>query len=239
MPSFYGTDLARIHDEGYAELVECAAAFVVDLLQRRGIDRGLVLDLGCGAGQLAEALVTAGYDVWGVDVSEAMIARARARVPRATFVQGSLAELPLPSCVAAVAVGQVLNYLPHRADIPPVLRRMHEALVPNGLVILDLAGPGRGGPTGVRTVSKVTRDWAVVATSRESRRRVLEREITAFVRDGNRWRRTDERHVQNLYEAGAFARQLRRIGFRVTVRRGYGPRRLGPDAAVLGARKGA
>jgi SAM-dependent methyltransferase len=239
MAALYGTDLARIHDEGFGDLAEHAAAFVIDLLRRRGIERGRVLDLGCGAGQLAAALDNEGYDVWGADVSGPMLARARSRVPGATFVRGSLTHVALPACVAVTAVGEVLNYLPRRAAVGAVLRRVHRALEPGGLFVLDVAGPGRGGPSGVRTSARVSDDWAVVATSRESSRGRLERTITAFSRDGKTWRRSEERHVQLLYEAGSFARQLRRVGFRVVVRRGYGACRFGRDTAVLIARKPA
>ena len=239
MATLYGSDLARIHDEAFGDLAEHAAAFVVDLLRRRGIESGRVLDLGCGAGQLAAALDKQGYDVWGADVSGPMLARARARVPGATFVQGSITQVPLPECAAAMAVGEVLNYLPRRADAGRVFRRVHRALRPGGFFVFDVAGPGRAGPTGERTVTRVSDDWSVVARTRELSRGRLERMITTFTRDGKAWRRSKERHVQLLYEPGALARQLRRAGFRVVVQRGYGGFRLGHGAAVLIARKPA
>src|SRR3954470_11020264 len=40
---------------------------------------GLVLDVGCGTGQLASAIAAEGYDVFGVDLSASMVARARER----------------------------------------------------------------------------------------------------------------------------------------------------------------
>jgi SAM-dependent methyltransferase len=40
---------------------------------------GLVLDVGCGTGQLGAAIASEGYDVFGVDLSAQMIARARER----------------------------------------------------------------------------------------------------------------------------------------------------------------
>ena len=183
MTVLYGPDLARIHDEGFGDLAEHAAAFVIDVLRRRGIETGRVLDLGCGAGQLAAALDKEGYTVWGADVSEAMLARARSRVPNGTFVRASITDVELPDCVAVAAVGEVLNYLPHRTAVGAVLRRVQRALAPGGLFVLDVAGPGRGDPAGVRTTARVSDDWAVVARSRELRRRRRKRTITAFSRE--------------------------------------------------------
>src|SRR3954447_9174073 len=57
------------------------------------VDGRRVLDLGCGAGQLAHHLATAGAaDVVGVDVSERMLAVARAEWshPRVRYVRASM-----------------------------------------------------------------------------------------------------------------------------------------------------
>ena len=79
---FYGADLAYIHDAGFGEFATRAAPEVVRLLRANGVRRGLVVELGCGAGTVARALTDAGYDVLGVDISPAMIRLARTRAPR-------------------------------------------------------------------------------------------------------------------------------------------------------------
>jgi SAM-dependent methyltransferase len=45
-----------------------------------------VLDLGCGCGEPDARLLARRFDVVGVDISEVQIARARERVPKATFL---------------------------------------------------------------------------------------------------------------------------------------------------------
>jgi SAM-dependent methyltransferase len=46
---------------------------------------GLVLDVGCGTGQLGAAIASEGFDVFGVDLSASMVARARQRGLAGTY----------------------------------------------------------------------------------------------------------------------------------------------------------
>jgi SAM-dependent methyltransferase len=51
---------------------------VLELLRRHGIERGRVIEVGCGSGVLARELAQAGYEVIAFDASEAMIELALA-----------------------------------------------------------------------------------------------------------------------------------------------------------------
>src|SRR5262245_15239539 len=53
-----------------------------------------LLDAGCGGGSLALAAVRAGAHVSGCDISEDVLARARAKVPAGEFRVADLAALP-------------------------------------------------------------------------------------------------------------------------------------------------
>ena len=79
---FYNEDLAYVHDQGFADTARNAALSVLQLLRAQKIKSGLVVDLGCGSGVLAERLIRAGYVVLGVDMSKAMLRLARKRAPR-------------------------------------------------------------------------------------------------------------------------------------------------------------
>src|SRR5271170_5383990 len=111
MTDAYRDDLAYIHDAGFGGMARAAAPVLIDALRKRGFARGLVVDLGCGSGILSQAMVEAGYDLLGIDISPAMIALARERVPGGTFRVGSLVTVDLPPCIAVAAVGECFNYL--------------------------------------------------------------------------------------------------------------------------------
>ncbi len=84
----------------------------------------------------------------GFDISADQIALARERAPEASFEAASFVDAELPQgALAVVAIGEVLNYaFDHRNDagrLRELLARAHEALLPGGLLLFDLAAPGR------------------------------------------------------------------------------------------------
>jgi SAM-dependent methyltransferase len=231
MSDAYREDLAYIHDAGFGIFARAAAPVLLNALADRGIERGLVVDLGCGSGILAEEVSKAGYDVLGIDISPAMIALSQKRVPRGRFRIGSLLEAELPQCVAVTAVGECLNYLFDPAHSGPNLaklfRRVYRALAPEGLLLFDVAEPGRVPGGGPRQAFFEGEDWTVLVTNEEDRRRrVLTRRITSFRRVDSLYRRDHEVHQQRLLRRSDVSERLRKIGFRVRILRRYGTLRL-------------
>jgi len=242
MTDAYRDDLAYIHDAGFGGFAQEGALVLLDALRRQGVLRGRVIDLGCGSGILSRAVSDAGYDILGIDLSQAMVALARQRVPRGQFRVESLLSAEFPPCVAVAAVGECFNYLfdvrNTKSKLTKVFRRIHAALGPEGLFLFDVAEPGRVPGPGPRRIFMEGEDWAVLVTSDEDRRRgLLTRRITSFRRVGDLYRRDQEVHRQRLLTRADLASQLRNMGFRVRIVRGYGPLRFGPGHIGFMARK--
>ena len=236
----YLPDLARVHDAGFTSFSLGAAPFLLRALREHGIGRGLVVDLGCGGGQWAEKLQDAGYDVLGVDRSRAMVALASRRVPGGRFVRASYLDAKLPRCVAVTALGEVFNYaFDPRAGtrgLARILGSAHRALEPGGLLLFDVATPGRGAGSPVR--HRAGPGWEIVSeTSEDARTAILTRRITTFRRVGKLYRRSVEVHRLRLYEPRAVLELLRRAGFRARRLAGYGAERFPKAYAGFLARK--
>lgn len=237
----YGDDLAYIHDAGFGRFAREATPWLLKTIRPRKNSPRLVVDLGCGSGIWAEALVRAGYDVLGYDISAAMVRIARKRVPAGTFRQASCLAAKIPPCLAVTALGEVFNYLFDRRNSPAQLerlfRRVHDALIPGGVFIFDIATPGRV-PGGLRSSYTEGEDWACLFTATEdSRRRRLTREITSFRRVGRQFRRDHEVHRLRLIEPGEVRAALEKIGFRVRTLKGYGREKFPPGWVGFAARK--
>jgi SAM-dependent methyltransferase len=217
--SFYGADLAHVHDVGFGGVARSAAPAIVDRLRAAGIDGGTIAELGCGSGIAAAVFAGAGYDVLGVDVSEDLLAIARERAPGARFVHASVhdAELPDRGAVAVVAIGEVLSY----AGIDDrLLGRVRGALSPGGLFVFDVVIPGREGAEPRRAWTEGDGWLVCVEASEDPDARRLTRRIATFRRDGDgddtgagAWRRSDEVHEQTLYDPAALAASLTAAGF--------------------------
>lgn len=215
--ALYGADLAHVHDVAFGAWAREAAPFVLARLREAGIEDGLVADLGCGSGIWAAELLESGYEVWGVDASAAMLAIARERAPGARLVEGSLHETELPPCAAVTALGECVNY-GGPPSLEPLLRRVHAALEPGGLLVFDAAGPGRE-PQLRRRARHEGEGWVLRLEVQEDRAaRTLTRRI-ALVRDG---RASEEVHVLRLYEREDVVDWLESAGFAVSCHAWYG-----------------
>jgi SAM-dependent methyltransferase len=236
----YRDDLAYIHDVGFGDYARNSAPGLLKILRKAGINSGLVVDLGCGSGLWAAELISAGYEVLGIDISEAMIGIARKRVPLGEFQVGSLLKVKFPHCAAVTSLGECLNYLFDRDNslnqLRRLFRRVYTALEPGGLFLFDIAEPGRGKGPGQR--HREGPGWAVlVDVDEDGLTNRLARRITTFRRVGSFFRRDEEVHQLQLYSRSEVSKELREVGFRVRTLTHYGEQPMIGGCVAFVARK--
>lgn len=102
---------------------------------------GPVLDLGCGPGHVTRVLADLGLDAAGVDLSPAMVARAREAHPDLEFALGDLRTLPAPvTGYAGLLAHHSLVHVPWD-ERPAVLAHLAGLLAPGGhLLVAVLVG---------------------------------------------------------------------------------------------------
>ena len=101
-----------------------------------------VLDLGCGAGQLARHLAEAGAaEVIGIDVSERMLALARTEWahPRVTYRRQAIEDVAFPPARFDLVVSSlVLHYVD---DYAGLVSRIAQWLAPGGVLVYSTEHP--------------------------------------------------------------------------------------------------
>ncbi|GAA1433570.1 class I SAM-dependent methyltransferase [Streptomyces thermospinosisporus] len=106
---------------GYAELVGAG---------------GEVADAGCGPGRGTAHLASLGLNVFGLDLSEAMLAIARREHPGLRFVHGSLLRLDVPDGALAGVVSLYSTiHLPDE-ELPAAFAEFYRVLAPGGHALL-------------------------------------------------------------------------------------------------------
>ena len=106
-----------------------------------------VIDVGTGTGNLAALFTQQGCELWCTDFSEAMLAEARRKLPRARFVLHDL-RAPLPAELARRFDRIVSGYVFHHFELAKKVHIARELatghLAPDGrLIIADLSFPSR------------------------------------------------------------------------------------------------
>jgi len=226
----YQEDLAYIHDVGFGDFSNESAPGLLEILRQKGIEKGLVVDLGCGSGIWAKALLQADYEVLGIDISDAMLDLAREKAPKATFQNASLLRVELPKCDAVTSIGECLNYQfdeHNLGDIKELFARIYDTLRPGGVFIFDIAEPGYVSASNPQNTYSEGQGWAILLEKEEDKKRnKLTRKMTIFRQVGNLYRRSEEVHCVQLYKGSEIAKELRQVGFRVRIIRGYGELRF-------------
>ncbi len=91
-----------------------------------------LVDLGCGTGEHADLLASEGFAVVGLDLSAAMLAKAREAYGAPRFVRGLLDELPFRgegTFAGALCLGNTLVNLPDDERISTCFRSLrHDEL---------------------------------------------------------------------------------------------------------------
>lgn len=214
------TDFAYVYDTLMDETpYEKWCEQVTSILEKNGIKKDLVLDLGCGTGTLTELLAQKGYDMIGIDLSGEMLERAMEKREKSglsiLYLQQDMREFELYGTVKAiVSVCDSINYLLEEEDVIDTFKLVNNYLDPNGLFIFDF--------NTVYKYREVIGD-ATIAENREEcsfiwenyyheEERINEYEVTFFVKEGELFRRFEETHYQKGYTAKEMQTFLKEAG---------------------------
>jgi SAM-dependent methyltransferase len=131
---------ASIYDDfNYRNDYEMWFGALLPELEKRGLKKGRLLDVGCGTGRAFEPMLRRGWEIQGCDVSTAMLEKARAKYGEAVpLAVADARELPVFGEFELVwALNDVANYLIGDGDLERALGGMRSNLTAGGMVLFD------------------------------------------------------------------------------------------------------
>ena len=141
-------EYARYYDLLYRDKdYQTEADYIHSLIQAHAPGAKSVLNLGCGSGRHDRCLTKLGYTVTGVDLSEEMLACARAAATGDSsleYVQGDVRTMRLQKQYdVVIALFHVMSYQVSNADLKAAFATARAHLRTGGLFLFDCwYGPG-------------------------------------------------------------------------------------------------
>ncbi|MGH9754804.1 MAG: class I SAM-dependent methyltransferase [Blastocatellia bacterium] len=161
---------------------------------------GRILDLCCGAGQIAKGLTERGYRVTGLDGSEAMLRFARANAPGAEFVRADARAFKLPDKFQAViSAFDSLNHVMELEELKMVFRNVYAAIEDGGLFLFDLNLEDESEMVGNSLEMVEDDNVCLVRASYKPEEKLKRYDVTMFKLEGASWRRSDLTLFQRYY----------------------------------------
>ena len=182
---------------------------------------GLVLELGCGTGNMTEILAQSGYDMIGVDNAEEMLEIAIEKRMKSgldiLYLQQDMREFELYGTVKAiVSVCDSVNYILEEEELEEVFRLVNNYLDPGGVFIFDF--------NTVYKYREILGDQTIAENREEcsfiwdnyyyEEERINEYELSLFIREGDSelYRKYQETHFQKAYDLETMKRLITQSG---------------------------
>ena len=199
------TSFARVYDTfmdniPYEEWCE----YLTGLMREYGVRDGLVLDLGCGTGNMTELLAKAGYDMIGADNAEEILQDMR--------------EFELYGTVRAViSVCDSVNYITEPEELQEVFRLVNNYLDPKGVFVFDFNTRYKYEEIlGDRTIAENREECSFIWDNYYYEdEKINEYDLSLFIetdKDSGLYRKYEETHYQRAYTLEEMKELIRKSG---------------------------
>lgn len=197
------------------------ANYILTLIRDFRFTGKKLLNLACGTGNMEMHWAAKGFQITGMDGSEEMVERARAKLPRAAKVRfevGDMRTFELPETFDLVlCLYDSLNYLTRARDVQDCFRRVHAHLGKGGGFIFDVATETNILENFTQsTYAENFEDFAYIWDNEYNlRTKICRSDFHFFYRVDNSsgFQRFSETHYQKIYATRDLLRWLEEAGF--------------------------
>lgn len=139
------TDLGKAYDKiasWWSDELQKSSRGIMYINRAIGLcaERKTALDVGCGTGgRIVTALLNAGFDVTGIDVSQAMLRIAKKNHPRCKFVLADICSWEPSGAFDIITAWDSLIHIPHQLQ-RDVTRKLCASLADRGVILMTVGG---------------------------------------------------------------------------------------------------
>jgi len=216
------TGFAEIYDQIMCSVdYEAWADYIEQLLGRFAKKPSSLVDLACGTGSSTLPFAQRGYRTAGVDISAAMLERARCKAAKnglkIAFYEQDLCRLKLPEKNdLALLFQDGFNYILREEKLARAIRQVYHALNPSSLFIFDLTRPGMRSGGEKNTVCCAEQDnfTLILESAYHSVKDIWSARLTFFQQtESGLYRKFQEKHLEKDYDPDLVTRLLQETGF--------------------------
>lgn len=193
--------------------------YLISLLKEYNVNSGIVLDMGCGTGNITEFLARAGYDMIGIDNSEDMLMEAMNKRYDSNldilYLCQDMRDFELYGTVAAaVSICDSMNYIIEYNDLVKVFKLVNNYLDPNGIFIFDLNTIHKYETMGDCTIAENRETGSFIwENSYFPDKKLNQYDLTIFAKDEDeRYTKFEETHIQRGYTLDEIKSALKNAG---------------------------
>ena len=216
------SDFAYVYDALMQKDVDYEkwADYIENLFDMYDVSPSLVCDVACGTGNITIPMAKRGYDMTGVDVSEDMlnVAREKSEGLDILFLNQSMTKIDLYGTMGAfLCMIDGINYVLSPKSLLQFFTKIKTCFMDDGApFIFDISSEYKLKKTiGNNTFVHAGRDIFYTWQNRyiESKK-LSDMFLTFFVKNGDTYRRFEERHLQRAWSENEIKYLLKKAGFK-------------------------
>ena len=200
------------------------ADYLDEMLKEYHIPNNMVLELGCGTGNMTELLASKGYDMIGVDNSEVMLEIAMEKRQKSghdiLYLLQDMQAFELYGTVGGiVSVCDSINYVTDEKELKEVFSLVNNYLDPRGIFVFDFNTEYKYRELlGDRVIAEEREECSFIWDNYYSPEdKMNEYQVTLFVQsneDKDLYRRYQEVHYQRAYTLEKIKTLIEKAGLR-------------------------
>lgn len=191
------------------------------IFERHNITPELILDLGCGTGDITYLFAEAGYDMIGIDLSEDMlnIAKKENSHKNILYLNQDMREFELYGTVDVIYSSlDCINYITNKNDLKKVFKLCNNYLNPDGLFIFDINTEYKFKNilNNNSFVYDTGNEYLVWQSEYDNKSKICTFFLDMFYKNSSTYERFYEEQEERAYSVDDLVIMLKKAGFNVT-----------------------